>query len=181
MTLFPVATANAVTRGIGRSTLKFKKESPHIFFVGGVVGVVVSAVLACRATLKLNEVMDEIEKDIHETKHAGEEKTERQYYVDVVHVYGKGLVALVKLYGTSFVIGAVSISALAGSHVSLTRRNTALTGALATVVKAYDEYRDRVREELGKDEEYNLYLGGQQANREARRSKQYVTICQVLR
>ncbi len=52
-----------VTRSIGRKILKVKKNSPHIFFVGGVVGVVGSTVLACRATLKLEKTLDDIKKD----------------------------------------------------------------------------------------------------------------------
>ncbi len=53
-----------MTRSIGRTVLTAKKNSPHIFFVGGVVGVVGSAVLACRATLKLEEKLDEIKNDV---------------------------------------------------------------------------------------------------------------------
>ncbi len=60
-----------VTRNIGRKILTTKKNSPHIFFVGGVIGVVGSAVLACRATLKLEENLDEIKRDVDTVKEMG--------------------------------------------------------------------------------------------------------------
>ena len=53
-----------VTRAIGRRSLVFKKNSPTIFFTAGIVGVVTSTVLACRATLKLSDTLDEIQKDV---------------------------------------------------------------------------------------------------------------------
>jgi hypothetical protein len=64
---------------------------------------------------------------------------------------------IVRLYTPAVVLGTLSIAALTGSHIQLTRRNTALTAAYATVSAAYDNYRDRVRKEVGEDREMELY------------------------
>lgn len=153
-----------VTRGIGRSVLKTKANSPHIFFGLGLVGIIGSTVLACRATLKLEENLDEIKSGVEDVKliaanslHADIEYSEQDYYKDLGYVYGKSAFKAVKLYGPSIIIGGVSIAMLTGSHVQLTRRNTALTFTLAAVSKAYEEYRVRIQDELGTEREYELY------------------------
>jgi len=152
---------NQVTQKIGRSILQTKKNSPHIFFALGVVGVVGSAVLACRSTLKLEEAVDEFKAEVQEVKEIGitEEHSEQEYYRDMGYVYGKSALRLAKLYGPPVIIGAASIALLAGSHAQLTRRNNALTITVATLAKAYDEYRERVRGEVGEDRELELYRG----------------------
>lgn len=159
MSLIP----NSVTRKVGRSILTTKKNSPHIFFVAGIAGTIVSTVLACRATLKLEETLDEIKEDLTSVKQLKEERLpdsnypENAYLRDLGYVYGKSASKMVRLYGPSVVIGGVSIACLTGSHIQLTRRNTALTMTLAAVSKAFDEYRQRVRDELGEERELELH------------------------
>jgi hypothetical protein len=155
-----------VTQTFGRSLLKIKKDSPHIFFVAGVIGVVTSTVLACRATLKVSEVLDEIQDDLSQVKGAKqnivhsaevEEYTDLEYKKDLTYIYVKSGMKLTRLYGPAVVVGVVSIGALTGSHVQLTKRNTALMAAYAAVQKAYDEYRERVREQFGEERELDIY------------------------
>lgn len=157
----------AATRKVARTTLKLKHNSPHIFFAAGVVGMVGSTVLACRATLKLGEALDEIKDDVETVKAlAGpvpdnsveaDHSYQPQYYRDMAYVYAKGTLNMAKLYGPSVVVGGISIAALTGSHVSLTRRNTALTAAYAGLSSAYEAYRLRVAEEIGVDKELDIY------------------------
>jgi len=150
---------NQVTRSIGRSVLQTKKNSPHIFFALGLAGVITSTVLACRATLKLEETLDEIKEDVEVVKNLSkiESYSERDYYRDLGYVSAKSAWKITKLYGPPVVIGAVSISALTGSHIQLTKRNTALTVTLAAVSKAYEEYRVKVQEEIGEKKELEIY------------------------
>ena len=149
-----------------RSMLILKKQSPHIFFATGVLGTGVSTVLACRATLKLSDTLDKIHGDVQNVKdlrHLAHSKAEvytnDQYAKDLTYVYSKGTINLVRLYGPSVLIGVASIGLLTGSHVQLTRRNSALMAAYAAIQKAYDEYRERVIDELGEDKERELYHG----------------------
>ena len=78
------------------AVLKAKKNSPHIFFVGGIAGVLTSTVLACKATLKLEDVLDEAKEDIGTVKALGEGSREqgttyidKEYHRDLGYVYGK--------------------------------------------------------------------------------------------
>lgn len=157
MTIIPTS----ITRSIGRKILTTKMNSPHIFFAGGIVGVVGSTVLACRATLKLEKTVDGVEKDLLIVKEGFEQNilTEKEYHKHLIHIYAKSAVKVGKLYGPSIIVGGVSIAALTGSHIQLTRRNTALTFTLAAVSKAYNEYRIRVQEEIGEKRELDIYRG----------------------
>lgn len=155
---------NSISRGIGRKVLQTKKNSPHIFFVAGLGAVVGGTVLACRATLKLDKELDEIKNDVLTVKGLGEDAKEnhnrtyeREYARDLLYVYGKSSYRLLKLYGPSIAVGGFGVALLTGSHVQLSRRNNALTLTLASVMKAYDEYRLRVAEEVGEERELELY------------------------
>lgn len=159
----------STTRQIGRAILIAKKNSPHIFFAGGLVGSVTSTVLACRATLKLEPVLDSIHKEIEVVKglketaernngiHGVEAYTDRQYVHDLGIVYAKSASKLIRLYGPSVALSVASVGSLTGSHVQLARRNSALTVTAAAISKAYDDYRERVREELGADKELDIH------------------------
>lgn len=145
---------NKITRVFGKQSLRLKRNQPHIMFGLGLIGSVTSTVLACRATLKANEELDEIQEDIRDVK-SSQHATQR----DVAMVYGRSTVRLCRLYGPSAIVGGVSVALLTGSHVQLTRRNTAVTAAYAGLHKAFNEYRSRVREEVGKEKERDLYFG----------------------
>jgi hypothetical protein len=121
-------------------------------------------VLACRATLKLSDTIDDVAIDIAAVKFTAESTeadnyTSRDYHKDMTYVYGKATVSLVTLYGPSVILGGLSIAALTGSHVTLTRRNAALTAAYATLHSAYEAYRERIIQEVGPDRELDLYHG----------------------
>ena len=150
-----------LTRAGARTVLILQKNAPHIFFGAGIVGGVASTVLACRATLKLSETLDDIKgemQDIHNHKiAAGEAYPDQQFKKDLAYVYVQGGLKLGKLYGPATIVGVASIAALSGSHIQLTRRNAALMAAYAALQNAYDEYRSRVRDELGDEKELELY------------------------
>jgi hypothetical protein len=154
----------SVTRNLARQTLIMQKNSPHIFFVGGVIGVVGSTVLACRATLKLEKNLDEIRRDVQDVKDVraigddrGRKPSDHEYYMSMARVQSQGLVKLGRLYAPSILLGSISIAALTKSHVELTKRNAALSATLAAVTKAYDDYRARVREVIGEERELEIY------------------------
>ncbi len=152
MSLVPIA----VSQKVFKSALLLKQNSPKIMFVGGVAGAITSTVLACRATLKLSEALPDMRDNIRSVDGI-ENETERKRATTMVYAVNAGTVA--KLYAPAVIVGTLSIGALTGAHVVLTRRNTALTAGFAALSKAYDEYRAHVREELGIDKEIDIYRG----------------------
>lgn len=151
----------SVTRNLARTILQAKKQSPHIFFAGGLAGMIGSTVLACRATMKLEETVDEIKHDFDSVKTLNNDKsekyTEHDYYKDMGYVYLKSASRIGKLYGPAIVVGGISVVALTGSHIQMSRRNAALSTTLALVSKQFEQYRARVQQEIGEERELELY------------------------
>lgn len=150
-------------RSINMTGLKFKKHSPEIMVVAGVVGMVASAVMACKATTKVSQIVDDTKEEIaqvHRTlenpvlqekfvEKFGEEYTEEQSKKDLTIIYAHSALKFVKLYGPAVLLGGVSIASILFSHNVLRKRNVALAAAYATIDKGFKEYRGRVIERFG--------------------------------
>jgi len=154
------AAKTVATSKVGLQVLKTQKHSPVILFTVGTVGVVASTVLACKATLKLEEVNLEFaanraKVDEAATK-APEQYSENDQKHDIAVLHVKRAAAILKLYGPALSVGALSICALGGSHIILTKRNAGLMAAYATLDKGFKEYRERVIEAVGADKEKEL-------------------------
>ena len=150
---------NAVTQRVGRQILTISKNSPTILFAGGVVGVVATTVMASRATLHLEETLEETQKNLeiakslrNDPKHA-DEYSDKDYQHDLTVLYTRAVVDVVKLYGPAFLVGAASIAMLTKSHNILMKRNTSLIAAYATLDRAFTEYRKRVIDDQGPDKD----------------------------
>lgn len=151
-------------RLLNKTGLQIKKHSPEIFMVAGVVGTVASAVLACKATLKVNDILKEKEEninDIHKGLELGnEEYGEEESKRDLTIVYVQTGVKLAKLYAPAIALGTLSIASIVSGHHILKKRNLALAAAYAVVDKGFKEYRGRVVERFGealdKELRYNI-------------------------
>jgi hypothetical protein len=152
--------SNAFTSKAGRQLLIAQKHSPAILFGVGVVGVVATVVVASRATLKIESIMDEQDEVLAKIELAEniEGYTEQDKQRDVLLLKLKTAGRLAKLYSPALALGALSIGCLSGSHIILNRRSVALTAAYALVDQSFKEYRSRVIEEFGmdKDEEFRF-------------------------
>jgi len=148
-----------VTRQLAKAALKTRKNSPHIFFGAGLGGAAIATVMACKATLKAEPMLDQIRAEVDATKARGPYASQREETQAVAGVYVRGVAQLGKVYGPSLLVGGLSVAALTGAHVQLTRRNTALMGTLAATMASFNQYRERVREVLGVEKEKDLFNG----------------------
>ena len=156
----------SLTRTFSRAGLKVKKYSPEILMTVGVAGVVTSGVMACKATLKVEEILDDSKQKIdtiHEVAGNPDMKdryTEEDSKKDLTIVYAQTAVKLVKLYGPSVALGAFSIGCMIGSNRILSKRNVALAAAYTALNKEFKGYRGRVIERFGeqldKELKYNI-------------------------
>lgn len=154
------------TRRLNRLGLKFKKHSPEIMVATGVVGVITSTVMACKATTKIDKVLSESKEHVEKTKEYVEEHgftekyTEEDYKKDLTIMYAQRGLKIARLYAPAVMLGAVSIVTILSGHNILRKRNAALAAAYATVDKGFREYRGRVierfGEELDKELKYNI-------------------------
>ena len=159
---------STLSRSFHKVGFKFKKHSPEILAVTGVVGIVTSAVMACKATIKVNDIVNEAKETvdkIHESvgkglhTSDGEEYTEEVAKKDLTIVYAQTGLKFVKLYGPSVALGIASIACLLGSNHILRKRNLALAAALTNVATSFKEYRGRLVDRFGKDVDRELRFG----------------------
>lgn len=149
-----------------KTIMKLKKHSPEILVVAGIAGTVVSAVLACKATTKVAEILDETKgtlDTIHEGMETGaingQEYTTEDGKKDTVVVYAQTGMKLAKLYGPAIILGALSITSILASNNILRKRNVALGAAYAAIDKSFKEYRGRVIERFGEQVDTELKYG----------------------
>ena len=154
---------NNATRAFNKTGIKLKKHSPEILVVAGVVGTVTSAVIACKATIKLNDILneskdtiDKIHCAIENPEKLSEEYTEEEGKKDLAIVYTQSVLKVTKLYAPSVILGTLSITAILTSNNILRKRNVALAAAYTAVNKSFKEYRGRVVERFGKELDHEL-------------------------
>lgn len=149
-----------------KTVMKLKKHSPEILVVAGIAGTVVSAVLACKATTKVAEILDETKgtlDTIHEGMETGaingQEYTTEDGKKDTVVVYAQTGMKLAKLYAPAIILSTLSITSILASNNILRKRNVALGAAYAAIDKSFKEYRGRVIERFGEQVDTELKYG----------------------
>lgn len=150
--------ANKATSAVGKKVLTAQKHSPAVLFVVGVVGVGTTVVLACRATLKLSDTLAEGEEHLKKVEVTVKEDGEEQKKASI-NVRVQTAIKVAKLYAPAIIVGVASVGAITGSHIILRRRNAAITAAYAIVHKSFDDYRGRVRAELGDEKDLEFRFG----------------------
>ena len=174
-----------ITRAAHKTGFALKQHSPEILAVTGTVGVVASAVLACKATTKVNDIMSDTKSQIHElhlvAAAAGIEEKKEEYSAedteklellkthtkvqgytvedsrkDLTLIYVQTGIKFIKLYAPAIILGAASLSCLLASNNILRKRNAALAAAYATIDRGFKEYRSRVVERFGEEVDKEL-------------------------
>jgi hypothetical protein len=155
--------SEAVATKIAQNAFLVQKNSPGILFGAGIVGVVGGTVLACRATLKVEGVLEEAKEKLDMTKEAvvehSEEYSEKDQKRDITLIYFQTSVKVLKLYAPAIIVGGISIAALTKSHNILNRRNVALMSAYSALEKGFEQYRARVVEKYGEDQDRDFRFG----------------------
>lgn len=171
---------NNMTRTFHKVGFQLKKHSPEIMLVAGVAGTVASAVMACKATTKVNKILEETKSEVNQVHDAltnediryakvkqedgtltrVEKYTEEDSKKDLAIIYFRSGMKFAKLYGPSVLLGAVSITSILASHNIMRKRNVALAAAYTAVDKSFKGYRSRVIERFGeqldKELRYNI-------------------------
>lgn len=155
-----------LTNKLNKLAVKASKKAPTVLVIGGVCGVAVSTVLACKATLKVNEILEEAKTNIDNVHKALEDEniSDEQYskadsVKDLAITYKNLGVGLAKLYGPAVLIGTASLISIIYSHNLLKKRNASLVAAYTVLDASYKQYRKGVKEVFGEDVDKGLELG----------------------
>lgn len=154
---------SSLVRTINRSSMVVKKHSPEILLGLGLTGMVVSAVLAAKATLKAQAIVDDtkktlagIDESLADQSGAVSQK-EHEQAVALTYVYS-GL-EFAKLYGPSVGIGVLSIASILSAHGIMKKREVGLIAGYNLIAESFAAYRKRVVDELGPEMDKNYRLG----------------------
>ena len=160
-------------------------NSPKLAVAGGITGLVIAGVLACKATLKLNETLDECQEmveDIHKKEEAAVESAKKaaecpegkdengepvvifeypkeQKHKELFKVYGKTIWGLTKLYGIPLLLAILSILLILFGFGKLAKINAALVSTCVMYDQKIKQYRENVKESIGEEKEHALFYG----------------------
>lgn len=156
-----------------KAITKVKKHSPEILMAVGVCGIITSTVMACKATIKAGNVIEDHKNNIDKVHHTverindgevvkcddGTEYTMEDATKDTTIIYIQTAFKLIKLYGPSVVIGAASIGAMISSNNILRKRNAAIVAAYTAIDKSFKDYRKRVTDKFGEEIDHEMLYG----------------------
>lgn len=150
--MFPVF--NSMVNVINTFGLQCRKHAPEIMIIGGIVGGTTATVLACMATKKTIEIVDEAKKeleDIRNTKEISEDYTEKDKQKDITRTYVYTGLKIAKNYAVPAAIGTASVASILGGTNILNKRNAGLAIALSSSALEAKKLRDGIVKELGEE------------------------------
>lgn len=145
-----------------KAQLTVRKHSPEILMVAGVIGTVAGAVMACKETLELEDVLDECKQEKNELEEQYamcEEYSEDALKKDQVKLTIKQVAKIVKLYAPSVIMEATSIGVIFASNDIMRKRNASMAAAYATLNSMYKRYRQNVIESYGEEVDKDMRFG----------------------
>lgn len=154
---------HGITRLAGKQAIVLQAHSPEILLVVGIGGLIGSTILACRATLHADEILDEAKEKIDKINQCTEQKLDNydnnDRKKDLTIVYTQSALQFAKAYSPAIVVGAASIACIVSGHNIMQRRNVALMAAYKLVDEGFKTYRQRVVDEYGEEKDYLLRHG----------------------
>lgn len=146
-----------------KALLKLKNASPAIALGGGIVLSIGAAVAACKATPKVDQLLDESKqqiKNIHEIAdqpNSGYTENEKQKAIAIV--WGQTIAGMAKHYAPAIALEAGSIALLLWSHRAMTKRVVALGATVMTLGESLRRMRMQVAEQYGEEKANDIYYG----------------------
>lgn len=154
---------NKATRLLSSTQYQVKKHSPEILMVAGIAGTIVGTVLACKATTKVSEIIEEKNKNIEDVhtylEDNTKEYTEEDSKKDLTIIYAQTGVKLFKLYAPAIGVMALSFASIIAGHKVLKKRNIAIAAAYAAIDKGFKQYRKNVIKEFGEGVDQQMRFG----------------------
>lgn len=174
MAIFKTIT-DTISKFSGDALFALQENSPELFLILGIGGVLVGTGFACKAVLDSKKIVDETKPEIKEIPETIEEVeveedsetiTEEQLpeVIDRVKkhnrkVYLKTALKVAKKWIPALLIMGLSIASILESNHIMKERNIGLAAAYAAVDGAYKAYRARVVDKFGEDIDTELAYG----------------------
>ena len=132
---------------IGRFVLR---NSSTILVGLGCAGSVAGTILACKKTLSVEPILDECVEDLSKASENAEENAKNK---EITKAYIRSVGRMAKYYAPVIAIETLSIASILYGHHILSKRHFALIAAYNSLNTDYRNYRKRVVDKYGKDED----------------------------
>lgn len=149
-----------------KTKLGIKKHSPEILVAAGIGTGIIAAIVACKQTIKANDIVAEARKSLQNIEDVKElaannevEYTEENEQEDRKTIGMQVAVGMVKTYALPVGLGILSITCILAGHHILKKRNVALAAAYSALSTDFMNYRKRVVDKYGKDVDFMLKNG----------------------
>lgn len=158
---------DAATRFGHKAAFKIKKASPELLLVGGIACIIGGTVLACKATKKAGDILDEgheyvekIKEDLTDETQSFSPEAEKLIKKDVAKSKLRTLGRVAGAYASAVALGSAGIAMIFTSHGIMRKRNGALLASYNALDAMFKTYRARVLEEEDGRERDRRYLLG---------------------
>lgn len=152
-----------LTQAIGAARLALKANAPTLMVAGGIISMGAGTVLACKQTLKIEEILDPHVNSLEEIQ-KGEKLALSSYGPEVarqdrIKVYTRVVLDFTKVYAVPAVMWGGGAALVFGGHRMMLKRNATLALAYTGLLKSFDAYRARVRDAFGSEADQAMYGG----------------------
>lgn len=148
-----------------KAGLWVRKKSPLLLTIAGCAAVVAGEVMACKATLKMADIVEEAAEQVKKGEECvknGSKTSDGQVYTQEIYeddcrIIKKNMrIVICKTYAPSAIVTALGITAICCGYKILSNRYTGMVVAYEGLKSMFDTYRKRVIEDAGneKDKEY---------------------------
>lgn len=151
----------SVSRMANRSLLKLNANSPTILVVSGVIGLGATAVLAAKASRKIDPIIDDHRRERAEIGYVSRENkvARREQQTAIVELYYNSTLRVARVYGPTVALGTISAASVLWGHRILKGRHVATMMAYSGLQEQFLSYRQRVAKTLGESAEKDIYEG----------------------
>lgn len=161
-----ITVPKGVTRAFYRSGAKIRKHSPEIMLGVGIASMLGAIVTASKNTPKARAVIEESRADLEKietcTQREDIEYSDETRKKDLVIVYTRTIVGVVKAYAVPAALTALGIVSILTSHGVMKKRNVALAATCAALANDLKSYRDNVVKRFGEKVDRQLRFGAEE-------------------
>lgn len=140
---------------------KLSKHSPEIMLAGGIVCFIGAIVTGCIASRNVDQVIDETKAELDDLQEYADEDKLENPKKEMLKVYAKCSLKLVKLYTPTLAFTTASIGLILASHGILRQRYLGMAATANALNEAFNDYKRRVAALIGEDAEKALSMGAE--------------------
>lgn len=153
-----------MTKFLDKTTPYLRKAAvrkPELFMVAGTVCVITGTVMCCKATMEVDEIVEEHKKTMDKVRSSlgkelkdGSDYDESKQQMDTVKCYGKTFGRLGRVYAPGIGFMLLGIGFYLGAYKVLKTRNIALLGVCQGLQRKLQDYDRRLAKDYGEDVAY---------------------------